>query len=70
MVRLTFVALRDDVAFAIRLRSLLKYALRSCRLRCRVVEDVPPWKDDAAGRSPAIREAGAINGQPLEESKA
>jgi hypothetical protein len=50
MVKLTFVALRDEVAFAVRLRALLKYALRGCRLRCKNLEDVPPWK----GRRGAI----------------
>jgi hypothetical protein len=68
MVKLTFVALRDDVDFSIRLRSLLKYALRSCRLRCRAVEDVPAWKDDGAGRSPVLSDPGANEDQPPIES--
>jgi hypothetical protein len=63
MVKLTFVALRDDVDFAIRLRALLKYGLRSCRLRCRAVEDVPAFPSDAPGRAPALGDPGATGGR-------
>jgi hypothetical protein len=67
MVKLTFIALRDDVDFAIRLRSLLKFALRCCRLRCRAVEDVPAWKDDRTERSARISDPGAITAETPKE---
>jgi hypothetical protein len=52
--------LRDDVPFAVRLRSLLKTALRRDRLRCKAVEDVPVWTDDGAGRSRNLDDPGAV----------
>jgi hypothetical protein len=62
--------LRSDAPFNVRLKRWLKIGLRAFDLRCVRLQAVPAWTDDTAGRSPAIREAGAINGQPLEESKA
>jgi hypothetical protein len=59
-------ALRDTVPFSVRLRAVLKYMLRVCRIRCMEMIDVPAWKDDAAGRSPATRDPGRGNGQPPE----
>jgi hypothetical protein len=40
-VEIRLRALPDSVPFAIRLRQLLKHALRSCRLRCLGVKDLP-----------------------------
>jgi hypothetical protein len=62
-VKVTFRGLRSDVPFAVRLRHLLKRALRDWQLRCVPVEDVPAWTD-AAGRSPATSNPGRSNGQP------
>ena len=42
-VEITLRALPDDVDFAIRLRAALKYCLRSCRLRCVALKDVPAY---------------------------
>jgi hypothetical protein len=51
LVKLTFRPLADDVPVAIRLRQLLKHALRALRLRCVCVEDVDSPKAGAAGQS-------------------
>jgi hypothetical protein len=40
-VEVVLRALPDDVPFAVRLRALLKFALRSCRLRCVGLKDLP-----------------------------
>lgn len=40
-VVLRFRPLRDNVAWPARVRRLLKYALRACRLRCIRVEGLP-----------------------------
>jgi hypothetical protein len=40
-VEITLRALPDAVPVAVRLRAVLKFALRSCRLRCLRVIDVP-----------------------------
>jgi hypothetical protein len=66
VVKVTFRGLRSDVAFAVRLRHLLKRALRDWQLRCVRVEDVPAWKDDPAGRSPAPSDPGRGNGLSTE----
>jgi hypothetical protein len=47
--RLTFEALPDDVGPAIRLRRLLKYALRTLRLRCRRVDRAPDLGEGGEG---------------------
>ena len=68
-VEIVLRALPDDVPFAVRLRSALKFALRGCRLRCLRVIDVPAFRERPAKaeivalrRSPAkseqSREAG------------
>jgi hypothetical protein len=46
VVKVTFRGLRSDVPFAVRLRHLLKRALRDWQLRCRVAVDI----DQAAAK--------------------
>jgi hypothetical protein len=62
-VKVVFRGLRDTVPFAIRLRAVLKYALRAARLKAVRLESVPAWKEDAAGRSPATSDPGRGKGQ-------
>jgi hypothetical protein len=40
-IEITVLALSDTVPVAVRLRRLLKHALRACRFRCLRVIDVP-----------------------------
>jgi hypothetical protein len=40
-VRLIFRPLRDSVPWPSRVRRLLRYALRACKLRCERVEGLP-----------------------------
>jgi hypothetical protein len=57
--RLTLLALKDEAPPAVRLRMLLKRALRAYRLRCLQVEEItgdPTASipvDDLAGKEPA-----------------
>jgi hypothetical protein len=48
-VEVVLVALPDDVAFSVRLRTALKYLLRTRRLRCHGLKDVPAVTQAAAG---------------------
>jgi hypothetical protein len=49
-VQIVLRALPDTVPVAVRLRSLLKYALRSCRFRCLAIQDVAGDAQAGAGR--------------------
>jgi hypothetical protein len=64
MVKLTFRALPADSPFAVRLRHLLKTALRGCRLRCVRVEDVPAVRLADEADSPANAKPGALPDKP------
>jgi hypothetical protein len=61
-ITLEFVALADDVPAAVRVRSLLKRALRSFRLECvRVVGLPESWDDPPAMHQ--LRQDAAAAGQ-------
>jgi hypothetical protein len=40
-------ALRDTAPFSVRLRAVLKYMLRACRIRCIEIIDVPAFPRNA-----------------------
>jgi hypothetical protein len=54
-VEVTLRALPDDVPFAVRLRAVLKYARRSCRLRCLAVKDIPAFRETDQDRDRGSR---------------
>ena len=61
--RLTLRPLPSSIAPAIRLRALLKYALRACRLRCVHVEELPADSGATRGAErPADASVDAANG--------
>jgi hypothetical protein len=61
-VMITLGALPDDVPLAVRLRCVLKYCLRACRLRAVRVEDVPAVDPAMPGDRPADAKPGASVG--------
>ena len=67
--RLTFKAQSSDVPPEVRLRRLLKYALRVCGLKCVSVEDVPaspgPAREPPILPPPACAEAGHRANSPV-----
>jgi hypothetical protein len=67
-VQITLRALPDTVPLAIRLRAVLKFALRSCRLRCVALKDVAgDCRADRGGDRPAERKC-AKNRPAVEEA--
>jgi hypothetical protein len=62
-IRLTFRPLADDVPVPVRLRRLLKTALRQLRLKCTKVEDVPAGLPAVSGDCAAERKPEATAGE-------
>jgi len=60
--RLTLTALPADTPAVVRLRLLLKHALRAWRLKCLSAEELPADGDDAPDANVAQRRAGPPGG--------
>jgi hypothetical protein len=66
-IHITLVPLADAVAWPVRVRRLLKYALRVCRLRCVLAEQLLDGPANAQGAAGRIEQGNGTPGPPYGE---
>jgi hypothetical protein len=63
-VHIVLVPLADSVPWPHRVRRLLKFALRTCRLRCVLAEKLPDGHRSSQGTAGRVEQAKGTSGPP------